>query len=324
MSEASEIDLLLEEAGIGGVDSIAERQAHPGSTGRIHDVHAGGRRLVAKVTTDPAFHQRAAREFHVLQALGRRLDGLIPHFVAGVIDEVTPRTIVLMDRVEGTSGDSIAGSTTEMTVTILDRMSRAWRIGGDDSDLDGLDLPHWGRGTEGPRPHRRRAARFIRRGQAMLRRFPGSTPIHAPLLDRIGDRFEAIAEAPSPGSVRLIHGDLHLDNVVFSADGPRVLDWQTASLGDPVDDVVRLAMESHPDLTVDALVGLCDLHPESRTEPPHLARRTVLAYAGLVSGLAGRPDLDPASREHQLARRLLTPGRVESAVTTALDLLEER
>ncbi|MCP4835945.1 MAG: aminoglycoside phosphotransferase family protein [Phycisphaera sp.] len=324
MNETPEIDVLLEEIGIGAVESIQERRGHVGSTCRIHDVHAGGRRLVAKITSDPAFHERATREFLVLQALASRLDGLIPRFVAGTMDEKKSRTIVLMDRVDGKSGDSIVGSTPEMTKTILDRMSRSWRIGHDDVDLDGLDLPNWGRGTDGPRPHRRRAARFVRRGHAMLERFPESTPLHAPLLSRIADRFEAIAEVPGAGPPRLIHGDLHLDNVVFTTDGPRVLDWQTASIGDPVDDVVRLAMESHPDLTVDALVGLCDLHPESRSTPEHLARRTVLAYAGLVSGLAGRPDLDPASREHRLARRLLAPGHAVSLVTTALDLLEER
>ena len=68
--------------------------------------------------------------------------------------------------------------------------------------------------------------------------------------------------------VRLIHGDLHQHNIVLTEEGPRVLDWQTCSLGDPVHDVTRLALESDPGRSFDSILSLCDRRPETRAAAP--------------------------------------------------------
>ena len=55
---------------------------------------------------------------------------------------------------------------------------------------------------------------------------------------RLVDRFDAYI-APQDGPVVLAHGDLRLDNLLFSdADGRAILlDWQTASAGAPMGDI---------------------------------------------------------------------------------------
>lgn len=42
-----------------------------------------------------------------------------------------------------------------------------------------------------------------------------------------------------PNGTALCHGDYHPDNVLFSARGPLVIDWENAALGDPLADVAR-------------------------------------------------------------------------------------
>ena len=48
---------------------------------------------------------------------------------------------------------------------------------------------------------------------------------------------ESLALVPS-GS-RICHGDFHPANILLSSEGPRIIDWSTATRGDPVVDVGR-------------------------------------------------------------------------------------
>ncbi len=38
---------------------------------------------------------------------------------------------------------------------------------------------------------------------------------------------------------RLLHGDFHPNNILYTASGPVVIDWSFASSGDPLLDVAR-------------------------------------------------------------------------------------
>jgi thiamine kinase len=55
-------------------------------------------------------------------------------------------------------------------------------------------------------------------------------------------RAALAALARLPGGLRLCHGDLHPQNVICAPDGPRVIDWQKATAGDPAADVARTAL----------------------------------------------------------------------------------
>jgi streptomycin 6-kinase len=76
---------------------------------------------------------------------------------------------------------------------------------------------------------------------AQLRRHPWTLRRHAGLLAGLHNRLHEIA-APRPlGAVgpgdRLLHLDLHPDNVILSPRGPFVIDWTNARRGDPALDV---------------------------------------------------------------------------------------
>ena len=76
---------------------------------------------------------------------------------------------------------------------------------------------------------------------AVLWRRPWTLRRNASLLARL---HEELHEIPAPpqlpklgGGKRLLHLDLHPDNVILSAAGPTVIDWTNAHRGDPAFDV---------------------------------------------------------------------------------------
>jgi len=75
-----------------------------------------------------------------------------------------------------------------------------------------------------------------------------------------------------PDGQSLCHGDFHPGNVLISARGPVVIDWMTASLGDPWADVARTSMI----LTIGVKAA-------GKQAPPHLR---------LLSGLFHRTYLE--------------------------------
>ena len=68
------------------------------------------------------------------------------------------------------------------------------------------------------------------------------------------------AEIP-PQTSTLVHGDLHLGNVLWSEAGPGVLDWDVASAWDPAVDVACLVGSR-----IDLLQGLVDPEMLRRAE----------------------------------------------------------
>lgn len=64
------------------------------------------------------------------------------------------------------------------------------------------------------------------------------------LMDFLQDNFVPILEAVSEGNTnasKICHGDLHLGNILPSASGIRLIDFESAAAGHPLWDVARLA-----------------------------------------------------------------------------------
>jgi aminoglycoside phosphotransferase (APT) family kinase protein len=73
---------------------------------------------------------------------------------------------------------------------------------------------------------------------AALRRRPWLVPAHGRTLAKLHRRLlelDAPAELPAaePPGRRLVHLDLHPENVILTARGPVVIDWTNARRGDP-------------------------------------------------------------------------------------------
>jgi hypothetical protein len=330
-----------------------------GTTGRVHRFRLDGRMLVAKIADAPVTAERAAREVAVLSSLARDatgpLESLAPRFVAGRVDTdpTRPRTIVVTEWIDGHHDDPALGITSERLHDIAAAMRPAWSLTADDIRARGLDLPRWGIGTTAttnhtgdtptaqqrttatePRTssaHRRRADRFRRRADDLRRHHEDAAERFDRVLTELGNRYEAIAAAATTATsatdakganarpLRLIHGDLHLGNVLFtSAAGGgaraashedlssriRIIDWQTASLGDPVHDLARLAMESLQSPTF-ASIRAAATHLPEPTDDTTLARAILLAFAGFVVGLGGRDPSSLIAPDRALVTRLL-------------------
>lgn len=117
--------------------------------------------------------------------------------------------------------------------------------------------------------------------------------------DLVPDHLAARADGllhELPGGDRLCHGDFHPANVLLTAQGPRVIDWSSASRGDPMADVARTLL----------LIRLAEIPEHAPTlvrRLDRLGRRLMLA-----SYLRAYGHLDRQLIEHW--QRLLLIGRL--------------
>jgi aminoglycoside phosphotransferase (APT) family kinase protein len=72
---------------------------------------------------------------------------------------------------------------------------------------------------------------------AEWRRRPWTLSRRAAELARLHHELHEIPAPPELGDGRLLHFDLHPDNVLLSPSGPVVIDWAIARAGDPALDV---------------------------------------------------------------------------------------
>jgi aminoglycoside phosphotransferase (APT) family kinase protein len=187
------------------------------------------------------------REHRVISALGASLVP-VPAAIDVVDDtrvgEVTGTTFFLMERVEGTvlarpeqnSGYTPAGLHrlgTTLATTLADLHA---------VDPDAVGLADFGR------PHG-----YLDRQLATWRRqYDASRSRDLPELDALQERLGA--EVPTTSRTGIVHGDYRLDNALVAGtpDHPTltaVLDWEMATLGDPLVDLGLLGL----------YWGICDL-----------------------------------------------------------------
>lgn len=74
-------------------------------------------------------------------------------------------------------------------------------------------------------------------------------------LDAVPAPAFGARRAPKEGPHRLLHGDLHPDNIILSPTGPVLIDWTNAAFGPSAYDVAQtwlvLACFNHPDPVID-------------------------------------------------------------------------
>ncbi len=136
-------------------------------------------------------------------------------------------------------------------------------------DLDATGLADLGR----------REDYVARQLRTWKRAFEAMTSRHIPGVAEVHDRLAAAI--PPQREATLVHGDFRLDNCLVADDGAvaAVLDWEIATLGDPMADLgITLAYWSEPG---DAFMPLGD----SATVAPGMASRADLVDAyGRVTG----------------------------------------
>lgn len=81
----------------------------------------------------------------------------------------------------------------------------------------------------------------------------------APVVAKLAE--ELSARVPAPQRASILHGDLRLDNAILAHDSPRILalvDWEMASLGDPLTDLATLLVYADP--VVEPVLGVPHLN----------------------------------------------------------------
>jgi len=184
----------------------------PLAAGRTAEIYAWGEHQVLKLYHD-WFPSRAidleARISCIVQDAG------LPVPAVGDLVEVNGRRGLVYERLEGVS----------MFATLVARPWNIIRFGHLTAELHAAmhavqappDLP----------TQRERLKRAIERATA--------------LPDELKRKTLAILETLPEGD-RLCHGDLHPENILMTPRGPIIIDWMTATRGDPIGDVARTVL----------------------------------------------------------------------------------
>ncbi|MCH2145365.1 MAG: aminoglycoside phosphotransferase family protein [Phycisphaerales bacterium] len=226
---------------------------------------------------------------------------------------------LLMNELPGRPGDAAIGllqSEVQMTLRAIAPLHAAWW----NRSPHALELPRWGSGSRNSsNPHERRIRRYQNRCVPFLNRLQKTGAFLEDdeegilsLMHQVqGSLAEDIASLTS-GETTLIHGDLHPENLLFSDGAPSVIDWQTASIGPVMQDIVRLSAEAlrGPDAASDMIDVIEEhLHELERlgVHPDAIdgARGAIdsclrLLFAGVVSGYGTDAPLTP--RDETVAR----------------------
>jgi aminoglycoside phosphotransferase (APT) family kinase protein len=166
---------------------------------------------------------------------------------------------------------------------------------------------------------------FERQIARWTRQYRDSQTDDLPAMEKLIDYLPA--SLPEQSRVSIVHGDYRIDNVVFDDDGAltAVLDWELATLGDPVADFSYLAMQwmmpsdggaglAGLDLTalgIPALEEIVERYSARSGVPVAAKLDWYFAYnlfrlAGIVQGIKKRVLDGTASHAHaaEMARRV--------------------
>jgi hypothetical protein len=174
-----------------------------------------------------------------------RIDVDCADVLAFAADETSGRAVLLLaDVAAARQGDSLVGAGPAEAAALVDAMARFHSTFWNATDDAAVSwLRRWGDGHE-EREARTAAAvpRFLDVWGARLSSAERAATEALPRT--LPGAYAALRSAPAT----LVHGDLHLDNVMFRADGRAVvLDWTDAARGPVAADLVRLLVDGLPE-----------------------------------------------------------------------------
>ena len=246
-----------------------------------------------------------ALRFH--RAVGARLAGSIPTLLGGCVDRDRDTGVLLLEDVApAAQGDVLQGCTDTEAAAVVRTLARVhaatWRLDG---------MPSW-------TPRLLAPDDWVTRLDAAAERHPGI--VTAGVRDGLRDlpeRARRAADALAAGESAWIHGDAHLDNVLFRPDGTAVLlDWSGVVAGPPAVDLARVLAEgvdagSRPALADRLVTAYADelgsdgVTLETADLGRAVAAAAVLLVQTAVAWAAREPEEQPMARARRLQENLL-------------------
>lgn len=250
----------LDDAGLGHGD-VKVRPIGDGHSNLTYEVVRGDTRLILRRPPRPPIPRSAhdvIREARIIQAL-EPMGVPVPHVVAICDDEsVIGAPFALMDFIDGLIlSDRVpaslqgAGSEPAIGMSLIDALARIHSV-----DIDDPSIAAFGRPVG-------YLERQVERFRAIWRE-RRTRDIAA--MEEIGEWLTR--EIPDSAEQAVVHGDFRLGNIMFEPEPPvavrAVLDWEMATLGDPLADLgYLLSAWAEPD---DAPNPILQLSEVTRTE----------------------------------------------------------
>lgn len=262
--------------------------------------------VVAKVGPDPALD----REVAFYRELAGRLAAPAPQcWYAGPAPDGTP-VVLLEDLTCARPGDALAGGSVADVAAVLASMASVWRQPAAGPVL-GM-LPLWGSDPAV------RQERFRVSWARLREQLAAEVPHEIWLIgERLRDSLAAVAAGLRRAPGVAVHGDLHLDNVLFGPERagrrPVVLDWGSVCAGPCAIDVfpflaMSLSPEDHARHAADLLADLS----VGGTSVDDGRRRLLCYFAGVIGWRNRPPGTHP--RETALRTAALGDGRLINAL----------
>lgn len=249
---AVEVSLRCGAAEVVSLDSAA-RRGRMSRTARLLVAGPEGthRAVFAKWPSQRAKVRRIARysgayqrEVAFYRELASRCDVRLPRvYFTEFHPESGEFVLLLEDLSAARAGDDLSSSVADVRHVLrsVARLHAQW-VG--DTQLDRMT---WLPACDDPRVRRYVRFELDRIARAVARGRFGCGPTRAalPLLSTLGGRFADILGPAALDRQTLVHGDLHVDQVLFPHEGDGVIvDWQTVRRGTAGVDVARLIVLS--------------------------------------------------------------------------------
>ncbi len=178
------------------------------------------------------YFERCAREVFFYQQVAPIRSLPVPRLYYGAADSETGRVIlVLEDLCTARVGDALCGCTVQDATLVVDQLAHFHAQWWNHPQLEAFSwLPLWGGDSQVAQ------SRYIQCLDPFLQRFGQRVPRPIrEVIDALATRYGTVRSRLQLAPVTMIHGDLHLDNMLFHAlaheVGMTVIDWQSVVHG---------------------------------------------------------------------------------------------
>lgn len=178
------------------------------------------------------YFERCSREVFFYQQIAPLSALPVPRLYYGAADYATGRVILVLEDLRlFSAGDALRACTLQEATLVIDRLAHFHAQWWKNPQLETFSwLPLWGGDSQAAQSRYRQClAPFLQRfGWRVPRPVLG-------VIDALATNYGAVRSRLQGTPVTMIHGDLHLDNILFhpqaSAPGMVVIDWQGVACG---------------------------------------------------------------------------------------------